>query len=94
MTIIIDWELISAPKDFFSQFLPQVKAPEWHGYNLNALNDSLVTGDINGISPPYEIKNINFLLTQDTLTDFKHGVIQIFVDSASRHAGTRISITS
>ena len=34
------------------------------------------------------------MLTQDTLTDFKQGVIQIFVDSASRHAGTKISIAS
>jgi hypothetical protein len=32
-----------------------LEGPSWHGRNYNALHDSMVTGSINGIEPPYEI---------------------------------------
>ncbi len=92
MIIIIDWKSINAPEDFYSLFLPQVKAPEWHGHSLNALNDSMVNGDINGMSPPYKIKNINFSEFSGNLLEFKRGVMQVFVDSAMKHAGTEVLI--
>jgi len=44
---------------FYAALLPALGAPEWHGHNLNALWDSMVTGDINTLEPPYEIVLIN-----------------------------------
>jgi RNAse (barnase) inhibitor barstar len=53
MKIFINWDEINSFDDFFDIFLPQVKAPDWHGRNMNALSDSIVTGDVNKIEPPF-----------------------------------------
>lgn len=92
MIITIDWQTISTPEEFYSLILPQVEAPEWHGHNLNALNDSFVNGDINGKPPPYKIKSINFSKAPENLLEFKRGVMQVFIDSATEHTGTEILI--
>lgn len=51
----------------------------WHGRNLNALGDSIVTGDVNGIEPPYTIvnKNINSC-SSNSLKEFQLKVFEIF----------------
>ena len=43
------------PLDFYNSLLPHLEAPNWHGTNVNALVDSMVFGNINGIEPPYKI---------------------------------------
>lgn len=40
--------------EFYSVFLRALRAPEWHGRNLNALWDS-ITSDINDVMPPYVV---------------------------------------
>ncbi len=57
MKIFIDWKNISTEEEFYSLFLSQVDAPEWHGHNLDALADSIVTGGINKIEPPFCVIN-------------------------------------
>jgi RNAse (barnase) inhibitor barstar len=47
-----DWK---TPDDFYTSFFQAVGAPEWHGRNLDALNDSIATGSINQIEVPYRI---------------------------------------
>ncbi|MGI9105804.1 MAG: barstar family protein [Pyrinomonadaceae bacterium] len=42
--------------DFYDAFFQAVGAPDWHGRNLNALNDSIGTGDINKIEVPYIVR--------------------------------------
>ena len=92
MVILIDWKNISTPEEFYLLFLPQVDAPEWHGHNLNALNDSLVTGDINGLNPPYKITNINISKIPESVSDFQRAVLEIFTDSAKEYYGSEITI--
>ena len=41
--------------DFYSAFFKAVGAPEWHGRNFNALDDSIAHGRINEIEVPYRI---------------------------------------
>ena len=41
--------------DFYDAFFRAVGAPPWHGRNLDALNDSIGTGQINQIEVPYRI---------------------------------------
>lgn len=54
-TIVIDaGDWISA-SDFFDGLLEALQAPDWHGRNLDALRDSIITGDINRIEPPYHL---------------------------------------
>jgi len=92
MEIIIDWKNISTPEEFYSVFLPQVDAPEWHGHNLNALNDGLVNGDINGLNPPYKITNLNISQTKEAIVDFQSSVFEIFIDSAKEYSGSEIKV--
>ncbi len=47
-----DWYLMN---DLYSAFFAAVGAPEWHGRNFDALNDSIATGGINRIEVPYRI---------------------------------------
>ena len=46
----------------YDALLSALEAPEWHGYNLNALIDSMVYGDINIVEPPYTLrfKNVGY----------------------------------
>ncbi|WP_179504647.1 MULTISPECIES: barstar family protein [unclassified Sphingomonas] len=41
--------------DFYKALLATLGAPDWHGHNLDALGDSIFTGDINKVSPPFRI---------------------------------------
>jgi hypothetical protein len=41
--------------DVYDGFFHAVGAPSWHGRNLNALNDSIATGNINRTDVPYRI---------------------------------------
>ena len=42
--------------DLYDALLPALGAPDWHGRNINALIDSMGTGSINEVEPPYMIK--------------------------------------
>ena len=77
----IDWKEIKSVSDFYNLFLPQVGAPEWHGDNLDALSDSLVTGSINEIETNYSIVNINSQYVEEGLKDFQSKVFEIFLDA-------------
>ncbi|TOG87866.1 hypothetical protein CGI92_23500 [Vibrio parahaemolyticus] len=92
MEIFIDWKSIISPEEFYRLFLPQVKAPDWHGNNLDALNDSLVNGGINGIEPPYKIINVNIGEASDCIHEFMRSVIGIFIDTSIKHSGSEIII--
>jgi len=81
MEILIDWQHIKSPEEFYGIFLPQVKAPDWHGHNLAALNDSIVTGDINEIEPPYLIKSINSAKAPYEMRSFQTSFFSILADA-------------
>ena len=40
-------------EDFYDALLPALGAPAWHGRNLDALNDSIGSGDINEVRLPF-----------------------------------------
>ncbi len=54
METILDGRDWQTEPQFIEAVLAGVDAPYWHGRNCNALRDSFVTGDINGIEPPYD----------------------------------------
>lgn len=54
MEIKLDASNWQTEADFIEGVLSGVQAPPWHGRNYNALRDSFVIGDINGIEPPYD----------------------------------------
>lgn len=43
-------------EDVFEALLKALRAPDWHGHNLDALNDSLRSGDLNAINAPVAVR--------------------------------------
>lgn len=86
----MDWKAIEKEDDFYSIFLPQVGAPEWHGRNLDALADSLVTCNINSIDPPYTIHSINIGSIPVQMVDFQRKVLVIFNECMAENRDIKI----
>lgn len=53
--IALDATGCQTPDDFYRILLPALKAPDWHGHNLDALWDG-ITGGLKGIRPPFMIE--------------------------------------
>jgi RNAse (barnase) inhibitor barstar len=53
--VVLDASHWTTANDFYDSFFLAVGAPDWHGRNLDALNDSIATGNINQIEVPYRI---------------------------------------
>jgi RNAse (barnase) inhibitor barstar len=54
-TLLLDGSAWRNEEDFYRAFLAAVQAPQWHGHNLDALRDSIVTGSINNVVPPFAV---------------------------------------
>ncbi len=53
--LILDAASWKKTDDVYDAFFAAAGAPTWHGRNLDALNDSIGAGGINGIELPYKI---------------------------------------
>lgn len=58
-TIKLDASRWQSCDDLYKSFFNAVGAPEWHGKNLDALNDSIGGGAINDVEVPYRIAVLN-----------------------------------
>ena len=54
MEITLDGSNWQTEAAFIEAVLAGVQAPSGHGRNYNALRDSFIVGDVNGIEPPYD----------------------------------------
>jgi RNAse (barnase) inhibitor barstar len=54
-TIELDASPWRTAANIYNALLPALGAPDWHGRNLNAVIDSAIWGEINGVEPPYTI---------------------------------------
>jgi hypothetical protein len=55
-TIEIDAARWTSIVDFYNALFVALGAPAGHGYNINALIDSMIYGGINKIDPPYTVR--------------------------------------
>jgi RNAse (barnase) inhibitor barstar len=58
--LILDGSSWQTKEDVYDAFFHAVGAPEWHGRNLDALNDSIATGSINQVEVPYRLVVRNY----------------------------------
>lgn len=58
--LMLDGAGWSTKDDVYNAFFHAVGAPEWHGRNFNALNDSIANGSINKVEVPYTLVLINY----------------------------------
>ncbi len=87
-TVTIDWSRIKYAGQFYDLVLPQCGSPGWHGRNLNALNDSWVTGGICENGPPFCFRVVNQDATPYGLIDMANSVLEIIHHSIATHGGS------
>jgi ribonuclease inhibitor len=63
--------------DLYDALLPALEAPEWHGRNLDALDDSIV-GGLNGVVRPYRIRLLGTASLPADLRQYLQKVIEVF----------------
>jgi len=90
--IIVDWSQIASASAFYDLVLPQCGSPSWHGRNLNALNDSWVTGDIDSGGPPFDFVIQNMDTVSQTLSPIADAVLQIAQASVAANGGSCVWI--
>ena len=83
-----DW---STKEDFYTDLLPQLGAPAWHGHNLDALMDG-ISGDINTLEPPYTVYVSGVGRLSLEMRRFLASVELVFED-ARTDRGTPVNIT-
>lgn len=82
-TLRIYWDRLPDRDAFYDAILAQMDAPEWHGRDLNALQDSLVVGSISPVGPPFRFEIRGSPFSAEFATD----VLEIARDSIARHGG-------
>jgi len=87
-TIILDASSWKNDDDFYTSFFKAVQAPSWHGRNLDALNDSVVTGGINKIPGPYSLVIINYA----SLSDAPRAMVDRFVKFFRNNLDTPVRV--
>ena len=86
--VIINWWELSDKDSFYDSVFRQTGAPDWHGRNLDAINDAWVTGDICSKGPPFD-----FIMKGEPnsrLIRFSLAIEEIIRDSIAEQGGTLI----
>ncbi len=87
---MIDWAEIKSETDFYQSVLPQLRAPEWHGRNLDALFDSIGTGRMCAVEPPYRIVIRGIDKVPDDLASFVRKATTMLKEAALARDGITI----
>ena len=85
--MIIDWGKCASSEEFYDTVLPQCGSPSWHGRNLDALNDSWVTGGIDEGGPPFAFWFLNGSQIDSNLSRFREAVEEIASASVATNGG-------
>jgi hypothetical protein len=85
--VVVDWAACNSVDAFYDLVLPQCGSPSWHGRNLNALNDSWVTGGIDTHGPPFSFCFLNGGQIPEDLCDLRDSVEEIARDSTAQNGG-------
>lgn len=86
--LLIDWANLTNRREFYAHAFEQMQAPGWHGDNLDALNDSWVTGGICSSGPPYTFVFRNESALTPELSEFARRVLEIAEDSIRENGGS------
>ena len=90
MDIVIDWAQVKNMDSLYDSLFEQLNSPSWHGRKLNALRDSVIGGDINGVEPPYKVMIKNESQIPGELADFSEGVKEVLIDANREIRGIEI----
>ena len=63
--VALDASAWASAEDFYEAMLGGLGAPEWHGRNLGALEESMIYGVINAVDPPLRVEIANLYAAGD-----------------------------
>jgi RNAse (barnase) inhibitor barstar len=89
--IVIDAGDWNSEDDAFDGLLEVLGAPDWHGRNWDALNDSIVTGDINRVEPPFHLHLTGDRPLPEALREWVQDLAALIAEA--RAQGREISMT-
>lgn len=90
-TIELDASTWTSEQDFYDVFFTAVGAPDWHGSNLDAVEESIRDGDINEVNPPYRIRIVRTAKANKEMKFFLSR-IQSLVESLRTEEGTPVEL--
>jgi RNAse (barnase) inhibitor barstar len=80
--LTIDADGWSSPTDFYEALLPKLRAPSWHGRNLDALWDGVTRPGVNALQPPFALRIFNTERFSSEMSAFMERVEALFRDAA------------
>lgn len=92
--LILDARKWKCADDVYDAFFEAVGAPDWHGKNFNALDDSISTGAINKIEVPYRIMIRNLREASPLAVDFTKEFVNLIEDLGAKGCPVAIEIQS
>ena len=77
--------------DFYDALLPALGAPAWHGRNLDALNDSISSDEINEVSLPFRFLLVGTKSVPSELRVYLKKFAELVADLPT-HRGADVSL--
>ena len=77
--------------DFYDVILPALGAPAWHGRNLDALNDSISSDEINESRLPYRFLLVGADAVPSELRNYLKKFAELVAD-LPKHRGAKVSL--
>ena len=84
----IDWAALESMDQMWDETVARSGHPDWHGRNLDALNDGWVAGGLDEHGPPYEFVSTNCEQISEALQEVAKVVMEIADDSVRENGGT------
>ena len=77
--------------DFYDALLPALGAPAWHGRNLDALNDSISSDEINEVALPFRLLLVGTDTVPSELRNYLKKFAELVADLPT-HRGANVSL--
>jgi len=95
LNIDLDASKWTTVDDVYSDLLPALKAPPWHGRNLDALDETVSEGNprddarpekfTNGVRPPYHIHIRKISLSSEAVREFLPRLEEVFREANDQY---------
>jgi RNAse (barnase) inhibitor barstar len=86
--IFVDWQSIQDEKMMWDKLVTKSHHPDWHGRNLDALNDGWVNGGLDEFGPPYDFVFTNCQRVKAELKELSVSVMEIALRSVIENGGS------
>lgn len=90
--IVLDGGKWSGPEEFYNSLLPALGAPGWHEHTLQALGESLGSGDENQVNPPLRIVIQGSSSMPEPLRQLLVGLEQVAADLRARGVHLEVAL--